>query len=491
MLNPISAQLGTSLAVIAHDRKLDLTPKAGTLLAELSLMTKNGMAYAPVSDRESVHDLPWRIKSSCEGSTVQEQSINRYACSPHDALMDNSIADLAQLMGGYVSYARTVVNPKINHLVEGVSTALSRYEIKEAEDFFEVSYYKLPDIFSSALIEDEVLPLTGRNKTADLVNFGEALQGEFDPSTYFMTGEEQLDTLIREWVAQVGKETVLSYLMPKSSQFELTLFGPAALNFYLTNYLFYRQLHLKQDIALNMSAVKILSVTAANRDYHASQLGNQLGMYRSAIKAGMLLSVDTHVVFSYMSATKYPITIYDESFEKLSNVSDAMEKIFGAIANGVVSDLTVDMVTSQGEEFHRNWKTVRGLYISYLTGNRASLLRNSLRLTLQSSIDLELEEDRESPLFDKAYTDKSLEMAHAYIDTLEASDADDVYKVCMEVMARYIYRFSNAYFFLREMYEILKSDSDIEPAAAAHAASVRYITDFLMEQLDVISVQTV
>jgi len=103
---------------------------------------------------------------------------------------------------------------------------------------------------------------------------------------------------------------------------------------------------------------------------------------------------------------------------------------------------------------------------------------------LASSIDLDCEEDKDSPLFDETYRTQSMQMACDYIDCLQASDADDLYKVCMEVMGRIIYRFSNAYFFIREMYEILQHDDEISAQDATHAASVRYITDFLLEQID-------
>lgn len=490
MINTVCAQLGVNLALIAHDHKLDLTPKTGSLLDELSRATNNAMGVLPISSERTIKGLVGDIHSACSGVSVHEDGRNQYACSSHDALMDNTIVDLAQLMGGYVSYARSVVNPKVNHLVEAVRAALQSTQIKEAEDFFEVSFYTLPQIFESDWVEDEVFKREHGTTSPEVINFGEALQGDFDLNSYFVTGEDTIDQQIGQWASSVGKDTLMSYLCPKSSQFELTLFGEAAINYHFCNFLFYRQLHLKQDIALPMSKVSMISTTAANRDYHARQLNHHLNQYHAGIKGGQLLSVDTHVTFSYLSGQRYPITIYENSFNQLSDVPEAMEKIFGAIANGQSRDLTVQTLKAQADEFQRGWKVVRGLYTSYLTSGRTSLLKSALKLSLHESIHLEVEEDRNSPLFDEAYTKESTDMAMAYIDTLQASDTQDLYKVCLEVMGRYIYRFSNAYFFLREMYEILEADGDLEPSDAAHAACVRYLTDFLLEQVDVSKTQT-
>ena len=196
MINTVCAQLGVNLALIAHDHKLDLTPKTGSLLDELSRATNNAMGVSPISPERTIKGLVIDIHATCSGVSVHEDGRNQYACSSHDALMDNTIVDLAQLMGGYVSYARSVVNPKVNHLVEAVRAALQSTQIKEAEDFFEVSFYTLPQIFESDWVEDEVFKREHGTTSPEVINFGETLQGEFDLSSYLVLGDDTIDQQI-------------------------------------------------------------------------------------------------------------------------------------------------------------------------------------------------------------------------------------------------------------------------------------------------------
>lgn len=482
MFNPSSAQIGVNLALIAHDRKLDLTPKAGSLIDALSQDVKHRLDFfVGVCTDDLTHCLQTAASGECDSAAGKSV----YNTSGHDALMDSYIVELAQVVGQQVNYARQVVYPKIKHLEDAVRTAFQQYPIKEAEDFFTVSFYQQSELFKSYLVQDEVKSTAGQVTTPDIVNFGEIFTPEFNVSAYFVTGDDDIDRLIQDWIAKTGKDTILSYLAPKSAGFESSLFGPAAMDFYTANFLLFRQLAIKQDLNLNLSAIQMTAVTATNRDYYAGQLAFHLDNYAAVVRQGQLLTADSQTKFSYLSTTKFPITIYEESFAELKNESDALEKIFGAIARYGANDLNVETVKAQGADYLYHWKNVRSLYTAYLVSSRSQLLKSSLKLMLTTSINIDCEEDKDSPICDEVYHAQSTEMAFTYIDTLQASDAEDLYKVCMEVMGRIIYRFSNAYFFIREMYEILQHDNDITPQDATHAACVRYITDFLLEQVDI------
>lgn len=481
MLNHTSADIGINLALMANDRKIELTPMAGSLMDALSQSIKHRTDLTVGAYLES---LPFAITCASTGGR-SDTDPNNYNASTHDTLMDSFQVELAQVVAQQVVYARSVVHTKIKHLEDAVRGAFSQYGIKEAEDFFVVNFHKLHDLFKTDLIDQEVQTDGGWPLTSDVMNFGDIFTPEFDVVGYFATGDDEIDRLIKDWVNSVGKDVILSYLAPKSANFETGLYGPAALDYYMANFLLYRQLTIKQDLNVGLGTVQLLASSTANREYHAGQLSMHLVNYESRVRQGQLLSPDSQTKFSYMSKTKLNITVYEESFAQLTDEDSALEKIFGAIARNGVVDVSVEMIKQEGEQMLRHWKTVRGLYTSYLVSNRSQMLKSLLRVMLEASIDLDCGEEKDSPLFDPAYRAKSMDLAYEYIDTLQSSDADDLYKVCMELMGRIIYRFSNAYFFIREMYEILKQDDDIEPQEASHAAMVRYITDFLLEQVSV------
>ena len=77
-------------------------------------------------------------------------------------------------------------------------------------------------------------------------------------------------------------------------------------------------------------------------------------------------------------------------------------------------------------------------------------------------------------------------MGCAYIDKLEISEIDDLDRITLDLVAKIRYRFTNAYFILKEMSEILKMNDKIEPMEAALYATVKLVTDYLLEQLDTV-----
>lgn len=485
MFNQISTSVGVNLALILNDRKLDLTPVAGSLMDALCQSTKNCVSVYPMPVQTQF--LPEAIRSAVSGavSDTASKGQNAYCPSSHDTVMDNYIVELAQTVGNHVNFARQVVHTKIKALEDNVQAAFSKFPIKEAEDFFVVNFYKLHDLFKSDLIEDEVMKGGNFPRTNEVMNFGDIFGQDFDPVAYFATGDNLIDQLIANWVASVGRDTVISYLSPKSADYELSLFGTSALDFYMANFLFYRQLTIKQNFTAGMGLSQLLTASSTNRDYHAGQLSLQITTYNQMVKQGRLLSSDSQVNFSYLTGSQCHITILEESYEKLKDVHSPLELIFGAIAKNRRVDPTVDSVIADSEMLLNQWKTVRALYTAHLVNSRTQLLKSSLRLTLEATARMDCGEEKDSPIFNDEYFHEVIKLAFERIDQLQASDAQDLYKLCIELMAGIIYRFSNAYFFIREMYEIMTQDDDISAQDASHAAVVRYVTDFLMEQVNV------
>jgi hypothetical protein len=72
-----------------------------------------------------------------------------------------------------------------------------------------------------------------------------------------------------------------------------------------------------------------------------------------------------------------------------------------------------------------------------------------------------------------------------HIDILELSDLEDIDSVLLALVTKIRFRFTNAYFILSEMNNILKMSNNIDPLATVLYSTINYLVDFMLEQTTV------
>lgn len=484
MLSNSSVAIGVNLAEICSDAGLKLVPKQLTLLNELNNSITNNL-FTNIDQREFIEPA---ILSSSLGNEQENRIGKVYVQSTHDGIMDNYIEDLSKLVTGYISFARNVVNKEVNLLKENVEERLSNYKYKEAEDFFNVKYFKLDNVFNSYLVDNEIK--TYRDSSGkyffDSMSLRKITEEDFDLCKYILTGDEEQDLVIQSWFNAVGKEKATGLIIENIREYNLSV--DELLDYSLVNYLFYRNLVEKNDLDLGYSSVQLRSKATSNRDYFGNKLCIALDLYRKDIRNGKLLSSNSDVAFSYFNTNALNITVYEESFAKLAEAGCNIEVLFGFISSSNTNNITVDELVNNKENYLQKWNNTRSLYLISINNNRLDIFKQLLRETYESSLtktDLSEEEQgflNENPKF----LEESRCLGNAYIDQLHLSDIDDVDSICLDLVAKIRYRFTNSYYILREMKEILCLSDNVQPLEAALFATIRYITDYLVDQLDIV-----
>lgn len=482
MLNDVSVQLGINLSNILADRKKSINTVNGSLLSELTNAVGNKLVFSN-DPSAPVLDINNNIVGASTGSAID----GKYISSDHDIVMDNYINELTTLVSNHVSYARSVVYSKMETYLEEIKAALTNYTLKAAEDFFCVNYYKLPDICKSDLVQSEVVPFYGHNIEMESITFGDIIGMDFDIVSYILTGDEDTDTMIKSWVAETGKDTILHYVTSKSRNEVVYLNTVDQINYNLANFLFFRSLAIKQDITFGLGTVALISTSTNNRDYFAAQLAANISFYESCIRNGVLLSTDSSVKFSYLSTKDFPIVVYEEVFNQAVEKGFSIEHIFGYIAKTNRSDLTLDILDAQGETFINAWNNVKSLYALHINNNRIDIAKLTIKMLLPSVLDKDLTED-EIKFYEEnqGFKEKTIELANGYIDTLDNSDLDDLVIVVMNIIAKIAYRQTSAYDIIKEMHEIMVGDTNVDAKQAALLSTIKYVTDFCMSQLEVV-----
>lgn len=483
MLSNSSVTIGTNLAEICADRGLRIVPKQLTLLHELTTAINNNM-FSNVDRRDFVAPS---ILMAASGTDNEVRGTKQYVQSSHDTIMDNSIIDLSGLLANHTAFARNVVNKEVKLLKEALESGLSNYKYKEPEDFFNVTYYKPHEVFTSYLVSNTAGEYkdSTRKYFFETMSLAKVTDPEFDLGKYLLTGDEEQDAVIQSWFGGLGKERALQYVTDIVPEY--TMSNDAVMDYALVNFLFYRSLTEKTDLDLGLTAIQLRTKATANRDYFANKLSIALEMYQKDIRNGRLLSTNSDMRFSYFNANPLNITVYEESFAKLAEAGASIEVVFGYIASSETNDITVQALIDAKDDYLQKWMNTRSLYLITLNNNRLTVFKQILREVFEGSLTKEVTEDEQGFLNENPqFLDETKSLGNIYIDQLHVSDIEDMDKITLELVAKIRYRFTNGYFILKEMKEILSMSETMEPLEAALYATVKYITDFLLEQMDVV-----
>lgn len=484
MLSQSSVSIGTNLAEIAANNDIKLVAKQSTLMQELVSAISNNM-FNKIEKREYIE--PSLLHASI-GTDVVIKNVKSYTQSSHDTLMDNYQVDLANIISNHIAFARGVVNKEINLLKEKITEGLSSFKYKEAEDFFNITYFKMADVFSSYIIENEINSYKNSSTKYffDSVDLNKLTKDEFDLNSYILTGDEDQDALISSWFACVGRDKLFSYIVDSIPEYALS--ANNLMDYSLVNYLFYRNLLNKADLDIGLSSVQLKSKAVANRDYFGNKLAVALDMYRKEIQIGRLLTSDSETSFSYFSDKSLAITIYEENFAKLAEAGCSIEVMFGFISSENSNTVTVDELIAKKDIYIGKWNSTRSLYLISMNNSKLDIFKQIACNKFDDSISQLTDEEKEVSNNSQTFNEETKEKAYKYIDNLQLSEIDDIDKIALDLVGQIRFRFTNSYSLLNEMSEILKMSEDITPMEAALYSAVTYITDFLIQQVDIVRV---
>lgn len=487
MLTKNSCEIATNLALILFDRNKNLTPAAGSLMQELSTSSYVPMNPESAKDFNVMTGLPSYISSTSEGSftATGSQGASSYVQGNHDVLMDNYIDTISKLVSNQVQFARSVVYTKVQCLQQEVEHSLQNHRVRQPEDFFEVSMFALPEVLDSELIASEVMGYdhTPNIKSPRVINFGEAVNGDFDLKAYVTTGDDGNDSMVRGWMDSVGIDRLRGYLFSTQEEFVAGMSLKTLIEYSLVNFVFYRSLTIRQDLGMGISSAQLVTQAADNRDFFAQILKGAITTYQSNIKQGVVLDSSSEVNFSYLSNKHFSITLYKDSFLAAQEHGATLEQVFGHIAAYGNSFLTVEDLKKNGAALASKWNSIQALYLSYILSERDVVAKMALKMKAIEVICKDIESE-DGPDRSPAFQEETVKLINKYVEELDAACLDKLYQVCIDIVAGIAYRDTSSAYIINEMVALTMRDSSIDSGQAALIATVKYVADFLIDQVD-------
>lgn len=488
MLNRSTLDISANLSEILVDQGVKLVTKPGTLISELCKSIENVRSLRLSEGYLDIDSIKNDLEFSSRGSDVGEGANKSYAASEHDSYMDNYIEDLASLTSGYLNFSRNVVNKEVNKLVESTLSAVSNYKHREPEDFFEVEYYKIHDVFKTYTISEEISGYnSGSEKgSPERINLKSITEEDSQSlENYFLIGDGEEDLHISGWLSSLGG-SVKHYLL--DNVYEASLQINDQLNYYLVNYLFYRNLSNTPNINTGDSAATLKRKASFARDYYGTRLKGAIDLYHTQIKQGRIIVSNNRPVFSYFNEGTVKLCLFEETFGSLAEAGGGIETVLGYIVTGDCTvTISVNELIKDLAKYKNLWDKTRSLYMIHLNTKRLDIFKHTLRNCFESSIHKDsLTEAEQEFIKDSNFQTTTFSLANAYIDKLTIDEIEDLEKISLELVGKIRFRFTNAYTLLSRMRELMLMDETLTPMEAALYSTINYLTDYCLDQTNVV-----
>lgn len=482
MLDKTAVELGVNLAsIIKSTTGATLRPKSSTLAELLFSSVYNNLSGIDFKSGNLNKDEAASLiyEASC-GVRAQDE----YKRSAHDVVFDNYVEDMAKYFGAYVSYARNVVKAQALEFYEKLKGSVDTCKSKSAYDLFNIEFYSLSDVFSNEWLHSELSSYNTESKVApELLNV-EKLQ-DFDFFSYILVADEDFNSDLNKWSEYLKSKGLCVGKLLKNNTKEVLMRLDEKLDYYLANFLFYKNLSARADLALAPSTVALRAAAKASADYFAVNLKLAIAEYNKKVANQVVLLNNSDIKFSYMTEGVFDIYVIKDSFDRACEEGATIDALLGKISSSPSVNFTAKDLIEEKDTLVKKWTNISYLYSN---ANRDFALTRS-KLLISSMFDeyianLSEEEIEHHGSSVENFKKQALEQAKEYIDSLVYDDIDKLDEVCLYLIANIKFKHTNSYKLIKEIDSLLKNSDTMTVQQAVAYSCLYYITDYMCSQLE-------
>jgi hypothetical protein len=445
-------QLSSEIA----DRGYSVTPKNNTLIGELVKLS----------------DLT--IEKEFNGNGANNTP------NAYDIMSDEYIQELSKSVNSHVKFARSVVVPIVKTFAETLSEEVKKYEFNSAEDGFVVKFFSLPV---------DLLGMIRKDLSKTKIDYKPSVYLPVDklPSFEFLNyvyddNNTAFNEAVATWFSGIGQNLAMSFISDSSgySLNEINHFNKC-----LVNYLLYRTINDKVDLDFGLSRSELKSKARELELYYAKELAYAIEVIEDKINNGVV--VLDHEKTLINDELSYFIVLSKENFDTFVQGGGCLETIFGGIyANKINSRVTIKEALANLEVFNNSWNTVKFLHDAKNHNARLSVFKKVLLNVFETTLHGEKEDSVKDMIESEGqerYNTTVYKQFKEYIETLSFNSINDIYNIALKTVAMIMFYPTASYQLLNDMNELTTKDPNLDPREASLLASINYITDFFIGQL--------
>lgn len=394
-----------------------------------------------------------------------------------EAVQDSIEADLVPLCQAHISFAKNVVNPIVNDMLEKAVKFTEQYKPKDPIAEFEIKTVSFPEVINDGAFKDSISGYKG--KDLSIVPEASVQLAEYNPETVlnmFSTGAGDIDELVKKWLVTNTPEFYADvwekFFGPRShiSNFvELNRFNVfERTNYYLAINLIANHIsHDVQDTAISLDKYRRLV-----EQYIACSAAN----LNETIKVQKFHNENILVVEKNKFTKK--IVVSQVAYKAFLAGGGKPELLLGAIISDDNLGTATSMLTNS-DKLLRLWNS----YVLMVQSGERNRYISALKTFLFSHFTLGL--STVDPLEDALNKELAIKKAEAFIEELDDNFIDDVANTVLKLVAKCRFYYTSAYDILNDINNAYKINPNIDVREAALVAAINYVADYFVAQLAV------
>lgn len=482
MIRTQTAQSAIDLAQEFDKRGLALTFKGNTFLEAL---------YAS-STIDYVQPAPMPEFEPTAGDLSLDTQFVPFGASraPHDVALEACVLEIADAVRHHLDVARNVVKPVIKEFYERVEAAMKAMPTT-AQYNPDTVKLRLPEVMDNGLFSTLIDGYKGTNALEVDKTVGLPEMDEDSALKLLDTGNTTLDADAKNWITRLGAPFFMDVFrqvfglggsaMGLSQAINAVVTGPdtACAAFLMAKNLFgnpppglsmsLSEYNSRLDAVLRTSAVKLL------RSYELFKAWE-----------------DTKTVL--IGATDATVRVVGSVYDDWTASGGNPAILLGASLSDR-SMHTVAELADRGDQYLDVWTQHNRNLTATMTARRyvdtIALLKFKTEQILSDRAKhcfSELVGDDADINFASPCVQDAKKRCELLIDGFTNDDLTDLWFICTEIVALGIFHYTDAYQLLMGIDAAMKEDPRLSPEDAAKISAAEYITDYVVDQMEVVSI---
>jgi len=457
-MRPAVYNIANNQADILKSRNIELVPKKGTFIETLY------KDFGPFTYSENVG---------------------------YEASLDTIINQLSNYVNAHIKFARATVIPEIKDYADNVQSALDVVSQKNPMSEFCIIVDDLPEFIDDYSLEDVInvykdkIPLVpSKSSISFMIN-----ETESDNSllSLIKSGDESLDQAVNDWLVTLSKDGSIKDILME------------VWNNYFGNKRSYQELLSKSYFEQIRDGI-ILFLMSRNLDNDATfiQEGNNLSKANSFIQevrdfSGTTIAralekikhlKNSNILINEINSDKNIIHVNGDVYRDWLKEGGKHEALYGVLISRETVSTKISLVEKQ-DRFIAAWTTFSALYSARMKSSMFEQFKLILRNEFDKSLSDPTDEEKDIRQSDSKYIETVTKLFEGFMNSLSYKDVDDVYGVCSNIICKARFYFTDAYKIVQGIEEACLSNKQLDIREAALLSTIRYVTDFVADQISV------
>lgn len=398
-----------------------------------------------------------------EGSDIVETIVEASNDEAHQSIVENYAGEIAEKVSKMVKHGLGVVVPEIIRFYKHYQEVNVEQKVRSPEEYYNVSYVKLPPLADSAFVMDIFNGLKDGSayQRTPISNLKELINDKLSPE-FLHTGIGYVDESIDEFLSDVNMDDLkaLTLTLAKDKQdgdiLRATSSDPRLneVGIALVQMLFFRKLaSLRSEDGEHLQGLTV----AAHNNYRfwSNILKRRWTAYKKAIADGVVICANgtDHALndVAKLSDPNVPskrINVYSESLSKLSEQNIDITALYGYILDGGnYLTVTINELAKECDKYSSLWDG-KIKSIGYIARNfNISKAKWSLKKAYSDCFKESIKEASENGLFEgdddevkvsyvgELDRSKTAKQVSDYIDGLSPSQHISLFEASIDVVA--------------------------------------------------------